>query len=130
MGCESIKINSEIDHRYGRYRCKICKKLKLDHIPCKCKYPDFERIGINQGNTHPCIKPLSLMKYLCTLTKTPTGGAVLDPFAGSGTTGLACIETGRPYVLIEQEAEYCQISNARLEKAERHKLAIGEQTGF
>ena len=54
------------------------------------------------------------MKYLCTLTKTPTGGVVLDPFAGSGTTGIACVEVGRPYILIEKEADYVKIARARI----------------
>lgn len=54
-------------------------------------------------NKHPTVKPLKLMEYLCKLTKTPDGGIVLDPFAGSGTTALACLNTGRHYVLIEND---------------------------
>jgi len=65
-------------------------------------------------NGHPTIKPLRLMEYLCTLTKTPTGGVVLDPFMGSGTTGLACKNTGRDFIGIEREAEYIEIARARL----------------
>lgn len=65
-------------------------------------------------NTHPTVKPLALMEYLCKLTKTPTGGLVLDPFGGSGTTALACINTGRDYILIEKEPEYCEIANKRI----------------
>ena len=67
------------------------------------------------GNKHPTIKPLKLMEYLCTLTKTPTGGIVLDPFAGSGTTCMACKKTGRPFIGIEQDKEYCKIAEARIE---------------
>jgi len=66
-------------------------------------------------NTHPTVKPIKLMEYLCKLTKTPYGGIVLDPFGGSGTTALACIKTGRPFVLIEKEEEYCKIANARIQ---------------
>jgi site-specific DNA-methyltransferase (adenine-specific) len=66
-------------------------------------------------NVHPTVKPLKLMEYLCTLTKTPTGGIVLDPFAGSGTTGVACANTGRKYILIEREQKYIDIILARLE---------------
>ena len=65
-------------------------------------------------NNHPTVKPLKLMEYLCTLTKTPTGGVVLDPFAGSGTTGLAAQNTGRDFILIEKEKEYVEIAKARL----------------
>ncbi len=65
-------------------------------------------------NGHPTVKPLKLMEYLCTLTKTPTGGIVLDPFAGSGTTLLAAKNTGREYIGIEQNPEYFEIIKARL----------------
>ena len=65
-------------------------------------------------NHHPTVKPLQLMIYLCKLTSTPTGGIVLDPFAGSGTTGVACINTNRQYILIEKEKEYIDIIHKRL----------------
>jgi DNA modification methylase len=65
-------------------------------------------------NNHPTVKPLALMEYLCTLTKTPTGGIVLDPFLGSGTTALAAQNTGRSYIGIEKEKEYIRIAEARL----------------
>ncbi len=69
---------------------------------------------IAKGNIHPTCKPLGLMEYLCELTKTPTGGVVLDPFAGSGTTGMAAKRTKRKYILIEKEKEYCNIAEARI----------------
>jgi len=65
-------------------------------------------------NHHPTVKPLKLMEYLCTLTNTPTGGVVLDPFMGSGTTGVACKNTGRDFIGIEREAEYIEIARAKL----------------
>lgn len=74
-----------------------------------------------EDNKHPTVKPLKLMEYLCTLTKTPTGGIVLDPFAGSGTTLLAAKNTGREYIGIEKEKEYIEIAEARL-KALPNKL--------
>ena len=74
------------------------------------------RTGINtpRANNHPTVKPIKLMEYLCLLTKTPTGGCVLDPFAGSGTTGIACKRTGRGFIGIEKEEEYCKIARARI----------------
>ena len=57
------------------------------------------------GSKHPTVKPVDLMAYLCRLV-TPPGGTVLDPFAGSGTTGMACMREGFRAVLIEREAEY------------------------
>ena len=55
------------------------------------------------------------MEYLCTLTKTPTGGIVLDPFCGSGTTLMAAKLTGREYIGIEREQEYVEIARCRVD---------------
>jgi site-specific DNA-methyltransferase (adenine-specific) len=68
-----------------------------------------------EGNTHPTVKPLALMKYLITLGL-PPGGTVFDPFCGSGTTALACKELGRNYICIEKELEYYQIACNRLDQ--------------
>lgn len=57
------------------------------------------------GSKHPTVKPVDLMAYLVRLV-TPPGGLVLDPFAGSGTTGMACMREGFRAILIEREAEY------------------------
>jgi site-specific DNA-methyltransferase (adenine-specific) len=65
-------------------------------------------------NDHPTVKPIELMRYLCLLTKTPTGGTVLDPFMGSGTTLLAARAVGRPAVGVEIEERYCEIAAKRL----------------
>lgn len=65
-------------------------------------------------NPHPTVKPLDLMRYLCRLTKTPTGGVVLDPFAGSGSTLIAAALEGRDFIGIEKEAEYVEIARARI----------------
>jgi len=66
------------------------------------------------SNHHPTVKPLALMRYLVKLTKTPTGGVVLDPFMGSGTTGVACKLEGRDFIGIEREEEYIEIAKARI----------------
>ena len=69
------------------------------------------------GNDHPTVKPLDLMKYLLTLLSTPTGGVVLDPFAGSGTTALAACELGRPCICVELDEHNCEIAARQLENA-------------
>lgn len=58
------------------------------------------------GSKHPTVKPVDLMQWLCRLV-TPPGGTVLDPFAGTGTTGEAAWREGFSAVLIEREAAYC-----------------------
>ena len=64
-------------------------------------------------NTHPTVKPVELMKYLCRLV-TPKGGVVLDPFMGSGSTGMAAKDEGFDFIGIEKEQEYFDIANARI----------------
>ena len=75
----------------------------------------YQRGKTLRFNTHPTVKPLKLMEYLCNLTKTPTGGIVLDPFAGSGTTGMVCKKLGRKCILIEKEKNYCKIAKKRIQ---------------
>jgi len=68
-----------------------------------------------EGNTHSTVKPLSLMQYLCRLTKTPTGGIVLDPFCGSGSTLLAAQREGRSFIGIELNPAYAEMARRRIE---------------
>jgi site-specific DNA-methyltransferase (adenine-specific) len=67
-----------------------------------------------EGNTHPTVKPLKLMEYLCKMTMTPTKGIVLDPFMGSGTTGLACKNTNRDFIGIEIDSDSVKIAKERM----------------
>ena len=62
-----------------------------------------------EENTHPTVKPVSLIKYLVTLV-TPPDGVCLDPFMGSGTTAIACINTNRNYIGFELDKHYCDIA--------------------
>jgi len=66
-------------------------------------------------NNHPTLKPLALMRWLCRLVSTPTGGTILDPFAGSGSTGVAALQEGLSFIGIELSPEYAEIARARLE---------------
>jgi site-specific DNA-methyltransferase (adenine-specific) len=68
-------------------------------------------------NHHPTVKPTDLMRYLCRLV-TPPGGVILDPFMGSGSTGVAAIAEGFGFIGIEREAEYVEIARARIEAAD------------
>ena len=65
------------------------------------------------ANSHPTVKPQELMKYLCRLV-TPKGGIVLDPFMGSGSTGMAAKDEGFDFIGIEKEQEYFEIAEARI----------------
>lgn len=67
-----------------------------------------------ERNTHPTVKSSALMTYLIKLI-TPPGGVVLDPFLGSGSTGVAAIKNGFSFIGIEKEDEYFQIAIKRIE---------------
>jgi site-specific DNA-methyltransferase (adenine-specific) len=69
-----------------------------------------------EGNNHPTVKPLALMEWLVKLV-TPVGGTVLDPFAGSCSTGVACLRTGRRFVGVEMSEEYAEVGRRRLREA-------------
>ena len=76
-----------------------------------CK--DNNKTPSNTGNNHPTVKPVELMKYLVKLI-TPAGGTVLDPFNGSGSTGMAATELGFDYIGCELDPEYVKISERRI----------------
>lgn len=80
-------------------------------------------------NIHSTVKPLALMRYLCRLTKTPTGGIVLDPFMGSGSTGCAAVLEGRDFIGIEQDAQWVDVAKRRIEywRSEAEPLLFAEQ---
>jgi site-specific DNA-methyltransferase (adenine-specific) len=66
-----------------------------------------------EGNNHPTVKPVALMRWLVRMV-TPPGGTVLDPFMGSGTTGVAAVQEGFRFVGIELEPEYVAIAERRI----------------
>ena len=72
-----------------------------------------------KDNTHLTIKPLALMEYLCRLVKSPSNCTILDPYMGSGSTGVACIKEGIKFIGIEKEKEYFDIAKKRLTSTSR-----------
>ena len=79
--------------------------------------------NIEKGCSHPTVKPVALMEYLIKMV-TPKGGIVLDPFMGSGTTGIACRKLNYGFIGIELEEDYITIAKARINsiKAVQEKL--------
>lgn len=96
-------------------KCSICNKWELaasgEEYICKCENPDWATP--THKNTHPTVKPVDLMSYLCRLI-TPPGGIVLDPFMGSGSTGMAAVKEGFRFCGMEMEAEYFTIAEKRI----------------
>lgn len=86
--------------------------------------PKASKADRNSGDTenkHPTVKPHDLMRYLCRLV-TPPGGTILDPFAGSGSTGKAAAAEGFNFIGCELDPEYAEISRARCESGKPQGL--------
>jgi len=79
--------------------------------------------GKEAANHHPTVKPVALMSWLVRLIS-PPGGIVLDPFMGSGTTGVAAVQEGREFIGIEREPEYLEIAEARINNATRQGVLL------
>lgn len=103
ISAKSLPINSGNAARF-RYVAKASRAERRRGLP-----DDMDA-------NHPTVKPLALMRYLVTLV-TPPGGIVLDPFAGSGSTLVACAELGLPAIGIEMSEEYAEISARRIDHA-------------
>lgn len=86
-------------------------------------------VGGGRGIRHPAIQPLRLARHLVALSA-PEGALVLDPFAGSGTTGVASIQLDRRFLGLEREAGYLPECRERLEGARRSPLVSEEQMGL
>jgi len=98
------------------------RKWQLDNY-CHDTYI-FNHSGgeLPKGVSHPSVKPLSVVADI--VAKSP-GDIILDPFLGSGTTAVACIQTGRHFIGIEREAEYCDIARKRVFDAHRSLIVEG-----
>lgn len=107
---------------------RIRESFALGKLPPRTKYHRKKSTGFasrfffcgkatrkerGDGNSHPTVKPMALMNWLVSLV-TPPGGIVLDPFAGSGTTGLVTVKNGFKSILIEREVAYIKIIRRRL----------------
>jgi site-specific DNA-methyltransferase (adenine-specific) len=101
-GCEGIPLRDGPSDNYGT---KAVNLTRNDLGPNEVK---------KAANVHPCVKPFALMRYLCRLV-TPPGGIILDPFMGSGTTGMAAKAEGFEFIGIEKEQEYVAIAGRRIE---------------
>ena len=112
---EKRMIDNIRKHGVGALNLGAVKKMRDDDkwIDPIFRHPKATRKEHNSD--HPSVKPVSLMKELCTLV-CPPGGHVLDPFGGSGSTAVAAIECGFDCTIVEQNPEMEQIIKSRLNK--------------
>ncbi len=107
-------------------RPKSCWGEQAEHYgenPSGLRYPRSVMLIPNPNNksVHPTQKPVALMEYLIR-TYTNEGDTVLDNTMGSGTTGAACVNTGRKFIGIERDESYFEIARSRIEAASERLL--------
>lgn len=114
-GTEPSEITNGI---YGKYNARLAAEPRGDTGSAArffyCAKASRKERG--EGNDHCTVKPLALMRYLVRLV-TRKGGIVLDPFMGSGTTGIAAIQEGMRFIGIEKDPHYYEISKRRIDLA-------------
>jgi len=111
LGLENYEEKEEKIHSGFNSRDEHGNKIRKDGSiipPLKAK------------NTHPTVKPINLMTYLCNLI-TPEGGTILDPFMGSGSTGIAALLQGYNFLGIDMDPEYTKIAEGRISNYEKYR---------
>jgi len=107
---ESVAFINQLDLSTTREKTAYLLGVARAVLPMLLQIRGFAK----SQNFHSTVKPIKLMAYLCRLI-TPPQGIVLDPFMGSGSTGVACTKEGFDFTGIEMNAEYFEIASKRLE---------------
>lgn len=106
-----------------RERNAGCKNLKAKRVEGMNHSPRENhgeiRDGIQSKNDHPTVKPLALMEYLIKLVTMPKRNLILDPFMGSGSTGVACVRLGLSFIGIDNDPKSYAIAKERVREAQR-----------
>ena len=110
-GKEEGESNGVYDGLGGASRFFYCSKVSAK-----------ER-NIGTTNNHPTVKPIELMKWLIKLVSRE-GQTILDPFTGSGSTGIAAELLGREFIGIEMDADYCEIAKTRINAWKENKINL------
>jgi len=103
---------------------------KTDELFIKISLEEYNQLSEKErahGNIHPTVKPVALMKYLCRLV-TPPGSIILDPFMGSGSTGIAAIPEGFRFKGIDNDPESFEIAKARISFTENKLREVKDET--
>lgn len=119
-GCP-LRLLDEANPHQRPSRLFYCAKAARSERETGCEQLPARQVQLYIGsgrrmrrNIHPTVKPIALMRWLVRLAS-PSGGVVLDPFAGSGTTGAAAMLEGRQFFGVEREREYVRVARARLD---------------
>lgn len=123
MGLDNIEKEVEVKFVKGGLKCENCNKWKNSGNPCICNEPNFVEQPFNSTpnkNSHPTVKPINLMTYLCRLI-TPPNGVILDMYMGSGSTGISALLEGFKFVGMEMDDDYFNIAEARINNYEQYR---------
>lgn len=121
MDAQSGEVSGASRFFYVAKASRQEREYGLDDLPSdtfqRAGPQNEERFAPTQvKNSHPTVKPVSIMQYLCRLV-TPPDGLILDPFLGSGTTGVAAVLEGFRFVGCEREEKYIPIAEGRIRRA-------------
>jgi site-specific DNA-methyltransferase (adenine-specific) len=94
----------------------ISRDMNTRIFPWSIAATNAERVG------HPTQKPVRVMSWCMEQAKVPEGATVFDPFTGSGSTAIACIRTGRPFIGVERDPDHFNTAVERI----RRELAQGD----
>ncbi len=124
-GCENLKFSRKLGEVLGDNDEELDPEdLAAAMAEAEAAVDDVSDANHAKGNIHPTCKPKDMMARL--LQDIPRDqGPVIDPFMGSGTTGLACLETGHNFIGVEKEPEYLEIADTRIKWWDRRKLGSG-----
>lgn len=122
MNKQSGRRDVEVSTYFHNVQGHIERDVEDETSFVYCKKSDTDERGL--GNHHPTVKPLNLMRYLIRMS-TPLEGVVLDPFMGSGSTGVAALLEGFQFLGIEQSEEYFQIASRRLKGVKDERRSKG-----
>ena len=129
VGLDNLPMNhyeeTKIKYQAGKEQTKegFTDKGGASRFFYQAKVSKAERnLGIDTNN-HPTVKPINLMSYLCRLI-TPKGGVVLNPFMGSGSSGIAALLEGFDFIGMEMDEDYFKIAEGRINNYEQYKKFI------
>ncbi len=108
-----VRIDKKVSKRASKEDCIIHIKRSSSHIQEFTNYPMSVLHFKKENGLHPTQKPVPLFEYLIQTYSTP-GGVVLDNCSGSGTTGIACLNTNRRFILMEQDSAYVERTVKRI----------------
>lgn len=112
------KVNGIKECKADKDGHRFARKSHKEYIQEYTNYPTTVLTFDNEGKTvHPTQKPVALLEYLIK-TYTKTGDVVLDNCMGSGSTGVACVNTGRKFIGMELDANYFNIAKERIEQVQ------------